>query len=59
LAAAITSASGACSFFIEQEAERMEREGLIRQYRDEQGRLCWEITEKGRRRLGEEPPPTR
>jgi DNA-binding MarR family transcriptional regulator len=42
---------------LEQEAERMEREGLIRQYRDKQGRLCWAITEKGRRRLGEEPPP--
>jgi hypothetical protein len=38
---------------LEQDAERMEREGLIRQYRDERGRLCWAITEKGRRRFAE------
>jgi DNA-binding PadR family transcriptional regulator len=31
----------------------MERAGLIRQYRDAGGRLCFEITDKGRARFTE------
>jgi hypothetical protein len=42
---------------LEQDVGRREGEGLIRQYRDERGRLFWAITAKGERRLAGEDCP--